>query len=59
MLKTTRSLNGLASNKNNATKSTFSRYDDNKLASRRNNGNGEVNRFDVSRNSIENTKKSQ
>ena len=58
MLKTIKSLDELALNKNNGTKLIFSKNDNNKPASRRNNNNGKINRFDINRNSIENTKKS-
>ena len=58
MLKTTRLPDKLAPSKNNGSKSVSSRNDKNKLAFERNNGNNEVNRFDIGRNSMEHAKKS-
>ena len=59
MLKTIESLDKLASSRNNGNKSAFSRNDDSKLVSEKNNGNNEVDRFGISKNDVEYTKKSE
>ena len=59
MLKTTRSFDKPASNKNNGSKLAFSKNDNSRPASEKNNGNGEINRFGVGRNDIEYAKKSE
>ena len=59
MLKTTGSLDKPASNKNDGSRSTYSRNNNSKQASGRNNGDGEVDRFGVDRNSVEHAKKSR
>ena len=59
MLKTIRSPNKPAPNKNDGNKSAFNRNNNNRLVSKKNNGNGEVNGFDVSRNGVEYAKKSE
>ena len=59
MLKTIRSFDELAPNRNNNSKSTSIRNNDNKPAFKKNNGNSEVNEFSIGRNSMEHTKKSK
>ena len=59
MLKTIGSPNKSALSKNNSNRSTSSKNNNSRLASERNNGNGKVNRFGVSENSIEYAKKSR
>ena len=48
-----------ASNRNNGSKFASSRIDNSKPAFRRNNGNGEVDGLDISRNGVEHAKKSE
>ena len=59
MLKTTRSPDKPASNRNNGSRSASNRNNNSRPASRKNNGNSEVDRFGVSGNSMEHTKKSK
>ena len=59
MLKITRWPNKPVSSRNNGNKSAFSKNDNSKLASGRNNSNGELNRFDVGGNCVEHAKKSE
>ena len=59
MLKTIRSLDKLAPSRNNSSRSVFSKKNNSKLASRKNNGNNEVDGFDIGENSIEYAKKSE
>ena len=59
MLKTTRSLDKPALNRNDGSKSASNRNNNSKLAFEKNDGNNEVNRFSVGENSVEHTKKSR
>ena len=59
MLKTTRSLDKPAFNRNDSNKSTSSRNDNSKPVSRKNNGNNEVDGFSVGGNSVKYAKKSE
>ena len=58
MLKTTKLFDKPALSKNNGSKSDFNKNDNNRLASKKNNDNGEGDRFDVGRNGIKYAKKS-
>ena len=58
MLKTTRSPDKPAPSKNIVSRSAFSRINNSKLASGKNNGKSEVDEFGVGRNSVEHAKKS-
>ena len=57
-MKLIRLLNKLALSKNNSSKLVSSKNNNNKPIFGKNNGNNEVNKFDVSENSIEHAKKS-
>ena len=59
MLKTTRSSDKSASSSNNSRRSASNKNNDSKPAFWRNDSNGEVNEFDVGRNGVEHTKKSE
>ena len=58
ILKTTRLLDSSALSKNDDSKSASSKNDNSKSASGRNDGNSELNRFDVSSNSVKHAKNS-
>ena len=59
ILKTTESPNKLAPNRNDGSRSSFSKNNDNKPASGKNNGDSEVDGFGISRNYVEHAKKSR
>ena len=59
MLKTTRLPDKLAPSGNNGSKSASSRNNNSRPVFKRNNGNGKVNRFSVSENSMKHAKKSE
>ena len=59
MLKTTRLLDKPAPNKNNGSRSISNRNDNNRPTFEKNNGNGKVHRFNVSKNDMEYAKKSR
>ena len=58
MLKTTRSPDKSAPNKNNGSKSASRKNDNYKPVSRKNDGNDEIDRFGISSNGMEHAKKS-
>ena len=58
MLKTIKSPNKLGLRKNNSSRSASIRNNDNKLAFKRNDGNGEITGFNIGGNGVEYAKKS-
>ena len=58
MLKITRSPDKPASSRNNGSRLASNKNNNNRPVSKRNNGNSKVDRFGISKNSIEYTKKS-
>ena len=58
MLKPTGSPDKLASSRNNSSKSASSENNNSKLAFGKNDGNSEINRFDIGRNNVKHAKKS-
>ena len=59
MLKTTESPNKPVLSRNNGSRSASSKNDNNKLAFRKNNGDGEVDGVGVGKNGVEHAKKSE
>ena len=57
MLKTTRSLDKLASSKNNSSSLASNKNNNSKPASKKNNSNNEIDRFGINKNSVEHAKK--
>ena len=59
MLKTTRLSNKQAFSKNNSSRLASNRNDNSRSTFKKNNGNSEVNGFDIGGNDVEHTKKSK